>query len=138
MDLSDEEWVGDLTDDFKAVVSTDNGLYGAPWGTSFAGAVMYNKPVYESLGLEVPTTWDEFISNSEAIKAAGNGVAPILQSFGDTWTSQLFVLGDFANVTAQNPDWASEYTANDPRRSTSKSPRSRASPTAPRCSTRVS
>ena len=113
VDLSDEEWVGDLTDDFKAVVSTDNGLYGAPWGTSFAGAVMYNKKVYESLGLEVPTTWDEFIANSEKIKADGNGVAPILQSFGDTWTSQLFVLGDFANVTAQDPDWAEEYTAND-------------------------
>ncbi|MDF2581148.1 MAG: extracellular solute-binding protein [Microbacterium sp.] len=98
VNLSDEDWVDGLTDDFKAVVSTDNGLYGAPWGTSFAGAVLYNKKVYEQLGLEVPTTWDEFIANSEKIKAEGGGVAPILQSFGDTWTSQLFVLGDFANV----------------------------------------
>jgi raffinose/stachyose/melibiose transport system substrate-binding protein len=114
VNLSDEDWVADLTDDFKAVVSTDNGLYGAPWGTSFAGAVLYNKKVYESLGLEVPTTWDEFIANSEKIKSEGGGVAPILQSFGDTWTSQLFVLGDFANVSAVNPDWAEEYTANDP------------------------
>jgi raffinose/stachyose/melibiose transport system substrate-binding protein len=114
VDLSDESWVGDLTDDFKSVVSTDAGLYGAPWGTSFAGAVLYNKVVYADLGLEVPTTWDEFIANSEKIKADGGGVAPILQSFGDTWTSQLFVLGDFANVSAVNPDWAEEYTANDP------------------------
>ncbi|MET0859864.1 MAG: ABC transporter substrate-binding protein [Microbacterium sp.] len=114
VDLSDQDWVADLTDDFKTVVSTDNGLYGAPWGTSFAGAVLYNKKVYESLGLEVPTTWDEFIANSEKIKSDGGGVAPILQSFGDTWTSQLFVLGDFANVSAVNPDWAEEYTANDP------------------------
>jgi len=114
VNLSDEEWVSDLTDDFKAVVSTDNGLYGAPWGASFAGAVMYNKTVYEDLGLEIPTTWDEFIANSEKIKAEGNGVAPILQSYGDTWTSQLFVLGDFANVTAQDPEWAEQYTANDP------------------------
>ena len=75
---------------------------------------MYNKTVYESLGLEVPTTWDEFIANSEKIKAEGGGIAPILQSYGDTWTSQLFVLGDFANVTAQDPEWAEQYTANDP------------------------
>jgi raffinose/stachyose/melibiose transport system substrate-binding protein len=112
VDLSDEDWVGDLTDDFKAVVSTDNGLYGAPWGTSFAGAVLYNKKVYESLGLQVPTTWDEFIANSEKIKSDGAGVAPILQSYGDTWTSQLFVLGDFANVTKQQSDWAEQYTNN--------------------------
>ncbi len=112
VDLSDQEWVSTLTDDFKKVVSTDNGLYGAPWGTSFAGAVLYNKKVYEQLGLEVPTTWDEFIANSEKIKAEGNGVAPILQSFGDTWTSQLFVLGDFANINKVDPNWADDYTNN--------------------------
>ena len=88
-----------------------------------------------SLGLSVPTTWDEFISNSEAIKAAGNGVAPILQSFGDTWTSQLFVLGDFANVTAQNPDWAEEYTANE--REVREGPAFAGFATGPRCSRRV-
>ena len=112
VDLSDQDWVSTLTDDFKKVVSTDKGLYGAPWGTSFAGAVLYNKKIYEDLGLEVPTTWDEFISNSEKIKAAGNGVAPILQSFGDTWTSQLFVLGDFANINKDDPNWAENYTNN--------------------------
>src|SRR6478609_4207740 len=85
VDLSKESWAMDLTDDFKSVVSTDKGLYGAPWGTSFAGAVLYNKKIYANLGLEVPTTWDEGIANSEKIKSDGNGVAPILQSFGDTW-----------------------------------------------------
>ena len=54
-------------------------------------------------------------ANSEKIKADGGGITPILQSYGDTWTSQLFVLGDFANVTAQNPDWATQYTDNDPK-----------------------
>ena len=29
------------------------------------------------------------------------------------WTSQLFVLGDFNNVLAENPDWAEEYTNNE-------------------------
>ncbi|MFT3797459.1 ABC transporter substrate-binding protein [Microbacterium sp.] len=113
VDLSDQSWADTLTDDFKLVVSTDKGLYGAPWGTSFAGAVLYNKKVYADLGLSVPTTWAEFIANSETIKEKGNGVAPILQSYGDTWTSQLFVLGDFANVAKQDPDWAEKYTANE-------------------------
>src|SRR5699024_270322 len=29
------------------------------------------------------------------------------------WTSQLFVLGDFANVAAADPDWAEGYTAHE-------------------------
>ncbi|MFI2363983.1 extracellular solute-binding protein [Promicromonospora sp. NPDC019610] len=111
VDLSDQEWVGSLTEEFTPVVSTDNGLYGAPLGASFAGGVVYNKPVYEGLGLTVPQTWDEFMANNATIAAEGDGVAPVIQTYGETWTSQLFVLGDFANVTAVDPEWADQYTA---------------------------
>jgi raffinose/stachyose/melibiose transport system substrate-binding protein len=109
VDLSDEEWADSLIEPFIPVVSTDNGLYGAPNGTSQAGGILYNIPIYEELGLEVPTSWEEFMSNNDAIKAAGK--TAVIQTYGDTWTSQLFVLGDFGNVTAQDPDWATEYTA---------------------------
>lgn len=108
--LTDQPWVADLTTDFKNTVSTPKGLYGAPNGTTFDGGVMYNKKVYARLGLSVPTTWDQFISNSQKIKAAG--IIPVLQSYGDTWTSQLFVLADFANVSAQDANWATDYTDN--------------------------
>jgi len=112
VDLSDQSWVKDLSKDFKSVVSTDKGLYGAPTGTSLAGAVMYNKKVYAKLGLSIPTSWSEFMANSEKIKAQDPDVAPIIQTYGDTWTSQLFVLGDFANVIKAQPNWAKQYTAN--------------------------
>ncbi|HWV48992.1 MAG TPA: extracellular solute-binding protein [Microbacterium sp.] len=107
--LDDQPWVGDLIDTMTAVVSTENGIYGAPFGATQAGAVVYNKKVYADLGLEVPTSWDEFAANNEAIKAAG--ITPVVQTYGDTWTSQLFILGDFGNVLAQDEDWADEYTA---------------------------
>jgi raffinose/stachyose/melibiose transport system substrate-binding protein len=108
--LTDESWAKDLTPDFKKTVSTSKGLYGAPWGTSFDGGIMYNKKVYDKLGLSIPDTWAQFISNSQKIKAAG--IIPVVQSYGDTWTSQLFVLADFANVNAQDPNWATDYTNN--------------------------
>ncbi len=111
LNVGDEEWVSTLNDAFVLTVSTDNGLYGAPIGSTTGGGVFYWVPDYEELGLEVPTTWDEFISNSEALKAAGK--VPILQSYGDTWTSQLFVLADFYNVYAEDPEWAEQYTANE-------------------------
>jgi len=81
---------------------------------------MYNTKVYDKLGLKVPTTWDEFISNSQKIKAAG--IAPVLQTFGDTWTSQLFVLADFANINAKDSKWAADYTANKPDAKYAKQP----------------
>lgn len=111
VDLSDQPWVEDLDEDFITTVSTENGIYGNAWGATFGGGIVYNRAVYDELGLEVPETWDEFIANNEAI--AAEGLVPIAQSYGDTHTAQLFVLADFANVLAQDPDWADEYTANN-------------------------
>lgn len=110
--LTDEPWVGQLTPEMKSVVSTGTGTYGAPIGTTSSGGVLYNKKVYEDLGLQVPASWAEFRANNEKIKAAGK-VTPIFQSYASafTWTAQLFVLGDFANVAAQDPGFAENYTA---------------------------
>lgn len=118
--LTNEPWVKNLSKDFKTTVSTSKGTYGAPVGTTYSGAVMYNKKVYAKLGLSVPTSWSQFISNSQKIKAAG--IIPVLQTYGDTWTSQLFVLASFANISAVDPQWATKYTANDPGAKYSKQP----------------
>ena len=37
---------------------------------------------------------------------------PVEQAYGLTWTSQLFVLGDYHNVEAAVPNFAADYTAN--------------------------
>ena len=91
-------------------VSADDQVYGAPFGSAFGGGILYNKKVYEELGLEIPKTWDEFMANNAKIKEAG--IDPVIQSYGETWTSQLFVLADYHNVAAEVPDWDQKYTAN--------------------------
>ena len=108
--ITDESWVSDLDDTFKEVVSAGDDVYGSPWGPTTGGGVFYNIPVYEQLGLQVPTTWDEFMANNAKIKAAG--ITPVEQTFGDTWTSQIFVLADYHNVQAANPTFADDYTDN--------------------------
>lgn len=80
--------------------------------------MLYNKAVYEELGLEVPRTWDEFMANNEVI-AEQTDVAPVIQTYGETWTSQLFVLGDFHNVLQANPDFPEQYTAGEVKYATS-------------------
>jgi raffinose/stachyose/melibiose transport system substrate-binding protein len=110
--LDDQPWASQLDDNFAASSKgTDGKLYGGPYGTAFGGGVLYNIPVYKKLGLQVPKTWDEFMANSKKIKDAG-GVDPVEQTYGETWTSQLFVLGDYANVEAKVPNFAADYTAN--------------------------
>ncbi len=111
LNVGDEDWVDDLDDVYRGTVSTDNGTYGAPVGSAMGGGIFYNMAIYDELGLEVPKTWDEFLSNNEAIKAAG--IAPVIQSYGDTWTSQMLVLGDFYNVYAADPDFGEQLTANE-------------------------
>jgi raffinose/stachyose/melibiose transport system substrate-binding protein len=64
----------------------------------------------------VPKTWDDFVANSKKLK--DSGVDPVIQTYGETWTSQLFVLGDFANVLSADPQFAEKYTANQAKYAT--------------------
>jgi raffinose/stachyose/melibiose transport system substrate-binding protein len=100
--------VDTLAEAFVESVSVDDQVYGVPLGTFMGGGIMYHIPTYEELGLEVPKTWDQFMENNAAIKEAGK--VPVIQTYGDTWTSQLFVLGDFHNVAQEEPDFAEQYT----------------------------
>jgi raffinose/stachyose/melibiose transport system substrate-binding protein len=110
VDLTNDPAIKDVDKSFLPVVSQDGKVYGAPWGASFGGGVLYNKAVYAKLGLQVPKTWADFLANSDKIKAAG--ITAIEGSFKDTWTTQLIVLGDFANVHKAVPTFADDYTAN--------------------------
>jgi raffinose/stachyose/melibiose transport system substrate-binding protein len=108
--LDDQPWASQLDQTFAdSSKGSDGKLYGGPYGTAFGGGVLYNIPVYKKLGLQIPKTWDDFMKNNATIKKAG--IDPVEQTYGETWTSQLFVLGDYHNVEAQVPDFAAKYTA---------------------------
>ena len=117
-DLSGIAGQANILDSFKSVVTASDGtIRGVPFGPAMGGGIYYNRPIYAELGLSVPKTWAEFMANNEKIKAAGK--VAIAQSFKDTWTSQLFVLADFYNVQAAEPNFAADYTANKAKYATS-------------------
>lgn len=110
VDLSGEAFIDRLNDSFVETVSVGDAIYGIPSGSSSAGGWMYNKSIYEELGLEVPQTWDQLMENNKVIKEAGK--IPVIASYKDTYTSQVILLGDYYNVHSQMPEFAEQYTAN--------------------------
>jgi len=108
--LTNEPFMANVQETYRPVVSVGSDVYGVPATTAMGGGVLYNKKVYAQLGLQVPTTWDQFMANNAKVKAAN--ITPVIQTYQTTWTSQLFVLADFHNVMAADAWWAEKYTAN--------------------------
>lgn len=101
----------------QTVTDGDGNYYGVPYEAAMGGGILYHVPTYEELGLSVPTTWDEFMANN-AVIAEQTDKAPVIQTYRDTWTSQLFILADYFNVQAAVPDFAEQYTANQAKYAT--------------------
>ena len=71
-------WIAELPDDFLnrddflegplASVTYEGKLYAVPWFTD-AGVLYYRRDLLEEAGVEVPQTWDEFVSACETVAA---------------------------------------------------------------------
>jgi raffinose/stachyose/melibiose transport system substrate-binding protein len=110
VDVSKEAFVANLADSFLPSVSQNGQVFGVPFRTGMGGGILYNKKVFAKVGISVPKTWAEFEANNEKLKAAG--IPPVIATYGDTWTAQLFVLADYYNVALAEPNFAADYTAN--------------------------
>jgi raffinose/stachyose/melibiose transport system substrate-binding protein len=62
--------------------AVDGKNYGVPWDMG-AVTFWYNKDLFAQAGVEVPTTWSEFLAACETLKAAG--ITPISVGEGDKW-----------------------------------------------------
>ncbi len=90
LDLTDEPFMDNFTPSVVESLLYDGKNYVVPTGLSYYTGVYYNKDLFAELGLEIPTTWDEFIAVCEAIKAAG--IAPLGIGGKDSWPAGLTML----------------------------------------------
>ncbi len=65
----------------------DGKIYAVPLATQTL-QMFYNKQIFDDNGLEVPTTWDEFIEVNEALKSAG--ITPMALGAKDDWVLPMF------------------------------------------------
>ncbi|MDT4761631.1 extracellular solute-binding protein [Sphaerochaeta sp. PS] len=73
-----------------ATSPTDGKIYGSP-AVSQTVFMYYNMDVYKKLGLSIPKTWNEMISNFEAVKKAG--YIPLGNGAKDGWCLETLLGG---------------------------------------------
>lgn len=84
----DPEWKDSFSDGTLDLLSYDGKNYGVPTQKSLC-VMFYNKAIFEENGVEVPTTFDEFLNVCETLKA--NGVTPMALCGTDAWIPAQFV-----------------------------------------------
>ncbi|MFD1953170.1 ABC transporter substrate-binding protein [Paenibacillus thailandensis] len=97
--LDNEHWVSRLQN--KDVLSWNGHVYSfhVSQDTGMQG-VVYNKDIFEELGLSVPNSYEEFVAAAEKIKAAG--ITPIFMPFKDNWSINIWTSAAFADYAAKN------------------------------------
>lgn len=87
-DLGNEAYISNVQEAYLQMVYDVNKdkeeiVTGVPYATNASG-VLYNVEKFESLNLEIPKTWDEFMDVIAKIEAAGE--TPFLFTYKDSWT----------------------------------------------------
>jgi ABC-type glycerol-3-phosphate transport system substrate-binding protein len=97
---------------------TDGVAYHPPNGAQIIPFIFYNKAIFAEVGVEVPTTYAEFVEVSQAIKDAGH--TPILMCGAEPWCGSFPIVAIVsADVFGNDPDWmkkrkAGEVSFSDP------------------------
>lgn len=115
MDLTEmvegSEASGDLVEGLVTAGTVDDALYGMPW---YAGvrSVVYRTDVFEEVGVEPPTTWDEWVEVGKAIKAARPDMVPMPVAGDNEYGVYPFVWGNGGQIAEQDGDtWTSTIDA---------------------------
>lgn len=97
--LDDEPWASRILN--KDVLSAYGHIYSfhVSQDTGMQG-VVYNKDIFDELGLSIPKNFEEFLAVCEKIKASG--VTPVFMPYKDNWAANIWPAAAFANFVAKS------------------------------------
>ncbi|MFT4029415.1 MAG: extracellular solute-binding protein [Protaetiibacter sp.] len=100
--LTDRDWADTVPDSSKTLGGSGDELYALPLSQNEI-VMAYNKDVFSNLGIDVPTTWTEFLDVCATLKEAG--ITPISAGFtGGVYLQFVIYALAASNVYAVNPD----------------------------------
>ncbi len=110
LDLSGSGFLDDFLPSSLTPVTVDGKVYGVP-GLMHTDGLLYNRTMFERLGLEVPRTWDDFLQVCEAIKR--QGIVPIALN-AEWWVPQFF-FGSMMSNNGADAAWTAKLERGDVR-----------------------
>lgn len=108
--LTDEEWVSRIDENVIPAVSDGDEVYGITFPGTKMYFYLYNKEIFENLGLEIPTTYDEFKEVCQKIQ--DSGVTPVYEATTNGWHQVLPLFETGGLYLEDNADLYSELNAN--------------------------
>lgn len=112
VDLSNEEWAARMDPLVAEQLSVNGKLYGMTINdVSAVWAIVYNKNIFNSLDLSVPTTYDEFKEICQ--KILDSGVIPIYECVSDGWHHVLWFPELGGRYEELNPGLADKLNDNE-------------------------
>lgn len=108
--LDNEPWVSRILN--KDVLSAYGHVYSfhVSQDTGMQG-VVYNKQIFEDLGLTIPNNFEEFLAVCEKIKASG--ITPVFMPYKDNWAANIWPAAAFADFVAKNdPSFFDDLNSN--------------------------
>jgi raffinose/stachyose/melibiose transport system substrate-binding protein len=113
VDLTGEEWATRMDPNALDQVSLNDKVYGAEiWDIVASNyfITVYNKKIFNDLGISVPKTFDELMAACKTIKAAG--ITPIYEPVADGWHHVLWFPMVGPRYEELNPGLADQLNAN--------------------------
>lgn len=105
VDLSSAPWVARLPSFMKPVVSVNGAVYGGQ-ALVYTTATIYNRPLFERLGLKVPETFDQFLALCGAIRDKAPNVTPLAWPGSiPAVITDVMTMSASSDVYARNPQW---------------------------------
>ncbi|WP_035120247.1 ABC transporter substrate-binding protein [Cohnella panacarvi] len=112
VDLSNEEWVKREDPLFVEQATLNSKVYALTvWDPSASWVIVYNKKIFEGLGLSIPKSYEEFLKACEAIKASG--VTPIYEPISDGWHHVLWFPELGVRYEEQDPGLSDKLIKNE-------------------------
>ena len=97
---------------FPDATKIDGNAWQTPSGGQIITMVFYNENVFADLGLDVPTTYAEFLDVAQATRDAG--FVPISYAGAEPWSASLTLSTIMAvDVLGHDPDWVIKRTAGE-------------------------
>lgn len=111
IDLSSEEFVSRMDNSVLSAISYNSKVYGITFSGKKIWVYAYNKQIFEDLGLQIPTSYEELKNVCQTIKDAG--ITPMWQVPASSWHQvlPLFEIGPYYQSKA--PDLYDKLNKNE-------------------------